>query len=164
MNLKPKKLFVVLTTMFLAFAPLSSIANEEKVILTIDGEIAGSEPRYFTLKQLEALGMDTIVTTTPWHDGKQTFEGVPLVDLMEHVGASGDSAYVVALNNYSTEIPIEDFSKHGVILASRKNGQAMPVSNKGPLFVIYPYDSDKFLKTELYYTRSAWQVRTITIE
>jgi hypothetical protein len=40
----------------------------------------------------------------------------------------------------------------------------MPVSDKGPFFIIYPFDSFEELKNELYYSRSAWQVRSITIE
>ncbi|MCF4098364.1 oxidoreductase [Maritalea mediterranea] len=142
----------------------SANADDGRVVLTIDGEIAGSTPRNFTLEQLEAIGMETIKTATPWHEGEQTFEGVPLAALMQHVGANGDIAYVLALNNYSTEVPITDFEEHGVILASRKGGEAMSVAEKGPLFIIYPYDSDPALRTELYYTRSAWQVRQITIE
>jgi len=40
----------------------------------------------------------------------------------------------------------------------------MSVRDKGPLFVIYPFDSKAELKSEQYYSRAAWQVRSITIE
>jgi hypothetical protein len=40
----------------------------------------------------------------------------------------------------------------------------MPVSDKGPLFIIYAFDASQELKSELFYSRSAWQVRRITIE
>jgi hypothetical protein len=39
----------------------------------------------------------------------------------------------------------------------------MPVRDKGPLFVIYPYDSRPELKSQLYYGRSAWQVSKLVI-
>jgi hypothetical protein len=83
---------------------------------------------------------------------------------MESVGATGDVAFVVALNNYTTEIPLQDFAEHGVILALKRDGQYMAVSDKGPLFVIYPFDDKPELKDALYYARSAWQVRRITIK
>jgi hypothetical protein len=34
----------------------------------------------------------------------------------------------------------------------------MPVRDKGPLFIVYPYDSDTRLQSQTYYSRSAWQV------
>lgn len=147
-----------------ALPPIAAKAGGDQVVLTIDGAIAGGTPRDFTIEQLEALGTQAIETSTPWHDGVVKFEGVPLAKLMDYVGANGETAYVVALNNYSTEIPIADFAAHGVILASRRDGAAMPVSDKGPLFVIYPFDAEPELNSELYYSRSAWQVRQITIE
>ena len=159
-----KAALAAIITICFALPPISANASDDKVILTIDGAIAGELPRDFTLEQLEALGMKTVETKTPWHDGVVKFEGVPLAALMAHVGASGETAYVAALNNYGTEIPIADFAAHGVILASRKDGAAMPISEKGPLFVIYPFDAEPELNSELYYSRSAWQVRQITIE
>ena len=74
------------------------------------------------------------------------------------------SAFVVALNDYAIEIPLSDFSEHGAILALKQDGRYMEVADKGPLFVIYPFDDKPELKSEIYFSRSVWQVRTITIE
>ena len=139
-------------------------AQGEPVILSVDGGVADGAVHEFTRSQLEALGHAEIDTTTPWHDGVIRFEGVPLALLMEHVGAKGRIAAVRALNNYKTEVPLTDFSQFGVILALKKNGEYMPVSDKGPLFIVYPFDSNEMLNGEVYYSRSAWQVRRITIE
>jgi hypothetical protein len=137
---------------------------QDTVVLTIDGQINGGAARDFSVRQLESLEMVTLETSTPWHDSKVRFEGVPLRRLIEHVGASGKTAAVLALNNYRTEIPLSDFTRYSVILATKKNGVHMPVSDKGPLFIIYPFDSSRELHSELFYSRSAWQVRRITIE
>ena len=40
----------------------------------------------------------------------------------------------------------------------------MPVDDKGPLFIVYPYDSDPVLQTEKFYSRSAWQVAQIIVK
>jgi hypothetical protein len=145
---------------------LSAIVSraQDAVILTIDGQVKGGAAQDFSVRQLETLGMTTIETSTPWHNGKVRFEGVPLQRLIEHVGASGKTAAVLALNNYRTEIPLSDFARYPVILAVKKDGAYMPVSDKGPLFIVYPFDMSKELKNELFYSRSAWQVRRITIE
>jgi hypothetical protein len=145
-------------------AQMSHAQNVDSIVLTIDGKIDGGAARDFSMGELEALGTAVIETTTPWHDAKIRFEGVPLQRLMEHVGASGETAAVLALNNYRTEVPLSDFKTYSVILAIKKDGAYMPVSDKGPFFIIYPFDSFAELKSELYYARSAWQVRSITIE
>ena len=84
--------------------------------------------------------------------------------LMQAVGATGTSVIAYALNDYSTEIPMEDFTRYGVLLALKRNGEYMPVRDKGPLFIVYPYDSMPELKHQKYYSRSAWQVARMVVE
>jgi hypothetical protein len=38
------------------------------------------------------------------------------------------------------------------------------VRDKGPLFIVYPYDSKPELKSQTYYGRSAWQLAKLIIE
>ena len=159
-----KRFVLVAAAIFVFIFPTIASRAQDAVVLTIDGQIDGGAARNFTIRQLESLEMVTIETSTPWHDGKVTFEGVPLRRLIEHVGASGKTAAISALNSYRTEIPLSDFTRYPVILATKQDGIHMPVSDKGPLFIIYPFDASKELKSELFYSRSAWQVRRITIE
>ena len=151
---------------FAATVTIASVAfaQSDPVILTIDGKIAGGVPLDFTSAQLEAIGSASVVTSTPWHEGTPTFEGVSMDALLAHVGATGDVAEVLALNNYRTTIPLEDFAEYPVLLALKQDGEYMTVRNKGPLFIIYPFDDFDELRTDLYYSRSAWQVRSITIK
>ena len=132
----------------------------EKNILTITGKIANTnngKEAVFDRPMLEALGTDKFKTTTPWYNGEVSFEGVRMDALMRHVGATGNSVLVTALNDFSTEIPVSDFSRHGVLLALKRDGNYMPVRDKGPLFIVYPFDSSPELKAQKYYSRSAWQ-------
>jgi hypothetical protein len=39
----------------------------------------------------------------------------------------------------------------------------MAVREKGPLFIIYPFDSAPELKNARYYSRSAWQLKAIEV-
>tara|TARA_R110000850_G_scaffold28437_39_gene79541 strand:+ start:276 stop:788 length:513 start_codon:yes stop_codon:yes gene_type:complete len=139
-------------------------ARAGDVILTIDGNVTGNAPVDMTIDDIEALGSATIVTKTPWHDTSVSFTGVRLSSLLEKTGAKGKTLSVAALNNYRSEIPVSDIGEHGVILAYKQDGEYMPVSDKGPLFVVYPFDAEPELNTEVYYTRSAWQVRSITVD
>ena len=135
-------------------------------ILTITGQIGITNEQgaaVFDREMLEGIGMEKVVTTTPWHTGEVTFEGPPIAKLLDSVEAKGNSVRVVALNDYVVTIPIDDFARHGVILAMKRDGNYMPIRDKGPLFVIYPYDSNPELKQQMYYARSAWQVKRIEV-
>ncbi|WP_434669674.1 molybdopterin-dependent oxidoreductase [Klebsiella sp. B345] len=138
-----------------------------KPVLTISGLIGNTnagDTAVFDRDMLEKLGMETIVTTTPWYSGKVRFDGISLKKLMDLVGAKGDTAKVIALNDYTTTVPLEDFRKFPTILALKMNGEYMQIRDKGPLFIVYPYDSQPELQNQIYYSRSAWQVSKIIIE
>jgi hypothetical protein len=137
-----------------------------KVILTISGKIgafnAGDAAR-FDREMLEALDWSSFTTSTPWYDTPVTFSGVHMQKLMQAVRADGDVVVAAALNDYETKIPMSDFSQFNVLLALKRNGDYMPVREKGPLFIVYPYDSSPELKSQKYYSRSAWQLARLAI-
>lgn len=139
-------------------------AEPGKPILTVSGKVGAPSGVTFDREALEKLGLASIETTTPWHTGKVKFEGVPLKVLMKHVAASGDTVQALALNDYATSIPIDDFEKYNVILALKRDGEYMPVRDKGPLFIVYPYDSDPELNSRKFYSRSAWQVKELVVK
>ena len=138
-----------------------------KVLLTMSGNIQNTNEdgkAVFDIASLEKLGMVSFQTTSPWYDGRPTFTGVPVQKLMDYVGAKGTVVKVTALNDYTTIIPLNDFKKYNVILALKINGEYMRIRDKGPLFVVYPYDSKPELNNQIYYSRSAWQVSRMNIE
>jgi hypothetical protein len=137
-----------------------------RVILTVSGRIAvtnEADTARFDRAMLEGLGLASFATVTPWYDGPVTFEGVPMAKLLQRLGAQGETVRAIALNDYSTEIPIADFAQHGVLLALKRDGNYLTVRDKGPLFIVYPYDSDPALKSPRYYGRSAWQVARLVV-
>lgn len=158
----------VLALTWLSSAQAGSLPEPAgKTILTISGQISNTNAdgvAKFDRKMLEALGLTTVQTTTPWYDGRTRFEGVLIKKLMQFVGAKGEMVKAVALNDYAIAIPMADFEKFNVILAMKRDGEYMEVREKGPLFVIYPYDSIPELQTQTYYTRSAWQVAKLIVE
>lgn len=137
-----------------------------KKILSITGKIANTNDggeAAFDRPMLEALGITSIETSSPWYDGITTFEGIRMDALMRFAGASGDTVTAVALNDFSTDIPISDFSRYGVLLALKRDGNYMPIRDKGPLFIVYPYDSSTELHAQKFYSRSAWQLARLIV-
>lgn len=151
---------VWLVTAGLATAePLSPPTNE--VVLTVTGEIGNTntpDAAQFDLDMLEALGTVEFETTTIWSEGPQVFRGVPLIRLVEVLEAGGSVIHAVALNEYTVEIPLSDVVEGGPILAFEQNGARLSVRDKGPLWVVYPYDSKPDYQSELIYVRSIWQL------
>ncbi|MBI0539217.1 oxidoreductase [Roseomonas sp. KE2513] len=134
--------------------------------MTISGKIQatnGDGVAKFDRPMLNTMGSATIVTSTPWHDGPVRFDGVPMAALMEAVRPTGDTVTAFALNDYSVDLPLSDFTRFGVLLATHKDGAPMRVRDQGPLFIIYPFDSALELRTRLYYDRSAWSVVQLII-
>jgi hypothetical protein len=161
-------IFAIMAFVFAATGVAAGLETPaEKPILTITGKIGASNKdgaAQFDRAMLESIGMVSFETTTPWFNGLVKFEGVPMDKLMQKVEASGQRVIVVALNDYSSELPIEDFAKYGVLLALKRNGQYMPVSDKGPLFIVYPFDSNPELKNQKFYSRSVWQITRIEVK
>lgn len=40
----------------------------------------------------------------------------------------------------------------------------IPVRDKGPLFIVYPFDSAAELRSSTYYERSIWQLKAVEIQ
>ncbi|MEW6694932.1 MAG: molybdopterin-dependent oxidoreductase [Pseudomonadota bacterium] len=142
-------------------------APKDRVVLTVGGRIAvhnRGNTAVFDLAMLEALPQHSFTTMTPWEDKPITFRGPRLRDLLAAVGANGSQIKATALNDYRVAIPVADAQRFDVIVATRKNGEPMPVRDKGPLFVVYPFDSDLALKDKRYYERSIWQLKALDIE
>ena len=146
-------------------APLAK--PEGKVVLSISGLISNTnndDKAEFDMPMIEGLGNVSWTTKTPWYKDAVTFSGVPMSKLLEVVGAKGTSLTVTALNDYATDIPIEDFKTHPVMLATKRDGNYMPVRDKGPLFIVYNYDSNSDLQHQRFYSRSVWQVARMVVK
>ena len=135
-------------------------------VLTVSGAVsapAEGEAWEFDMMALKALPSDSFETTTIWTEGGQHFEGVSLAALLDYVGATGSTIRAVALNDYAVSIPVADAVEGGPIVAYARNGSDMSVRDKGPLWIIYPFDDNETYKSEEYYSRSIWQLDRIEI-
>ncbi|WP_366141518.1 molybdopterin-dependent oxidoreductase [uncultured Sulfitobacter sp.] len=134
------------------------------VMLTVTGNLEqtnGEGAALLDLDLLQALEQTTIETSTIWTEGKQTFEGVSLAVLVQALGITGETLRATAINDYTVEVPLTDAVEGGPIVAYRLNGETMSVRDKGPLWLVYPYDDNSDYRTEVIYSRSIWQLDRI---
>jgi hypothetical protein len=138
-----------------------------KVILTISGQISeknAGETAAFDLSMLENLPQKTFTTKTPWDKEPVKFTGPLLRDVLAAAKASGTTLKVTALNDYKTIIPLADTQKFDMVLAYKINDKTISIRTKGPLFIIYPFDTNPELQSTVYYERSAWQLKSIDVQ
>lgn len=155
------------SALFVGGAAAALEPAEGEVLLTVTGAIGqtnAGEAAEFDLALLEGLGSVVIETTTIWTDGLQTFEGVELIDLLAAIEAEGTSLRAIAHNDYAVDIPVADAVEGGPIVAFLRNGDEMSIREKGPLWVVYPYDSTPEYQSETIYSRSVWQLNRIEVQ
>jgi hypothetical protein len=162
--------FAVITSAF-TFC-LANVQAEElatptgEIVLTISGNIAQTGPdgtAQLDMEMLQALPQRSFETSTIWTEGETSFDGVPLSVLLEWIGAEGETVRATAINDYAVEIPVDSISALAPIVAYEMDGAAMSRRQKGPLWIVYPYDSDTKYQTEVIYSRSIWQLDRLDI-
>jgi hypothetical protein len=137
------------------------------VVLTITGRLRtpnAGDRAIFDMAMLEQLPQRSFVTRTPWYPEPKKFTGPLLRDVLAACGAQGSNLRAFALNDYRVDLPFEDAQRHDVLLARLLDDKPMAVRDKGPLFIIYPFDSSAELRNTVYYSRSAWQLKTIDVQ
>lgn len=151
----------------LAAQPLMLPAPTQPVILTVTGQITHrnrGESAVFDAAMIHKLPTHEFRTWTPWFKEPVTFRGPLLQTLLDAVGARGHTLHMVALNDYAVNVPVSDARQFGPLLATHIDGKVMGVRDKGPLFLIYPFDSKPETRADQYYGRSIWQITRISVQ
>jgi hypothetical protein len=164
----PVKLFLAATCAIgIALPVCAADLGEPKgdVVLTVSGNLTTKnrgDTAVLDREMLEAMPITTIETTTIWTGGSHVFQGVLLKDLVDTLGITGSTLKATAINDYAIEIPLSDAVEGGPIIAYLLDGNEMSLREKGPLWVIYPYDASADYRKEIIYSRSIWQLDRIT--
>jgi hypothetical protein len=148
-------------------APAQTLPQpSDDIVLTVTGDIAVSNAEgaaVFDRAMLEAMEPVEFTTNTMWTDGPQVFTGVLLLDLLAMLGVTEGTIRATAINDYAVDIPVSDAIEGGPIVAYLLNGKPMSVRDKGPLWIVYPYDSKRQYRSEVIYSRSIWQLDRMEI-
>ena len=131
--------------------------------LPLEVVLSDGQSQVLRLSELDDMEQIEFETGSIWTDGKHRYSGVSLRNLLEHVGAEGTVLRMIALNEYSIEMPIEDLEENAPIVATRVDGETMAVRDKGPYWVIYPFDASPRYRTEEIHARSVWQLQRFEV-
>ena len=133
-------------------------------ILTIESTTSPGAPVIaLDLAALDRLPRTVVRTATPWTAGPHDFSGVLVADLFASLGLDPEAVRLVALNDYAVRSDVETLVSGGALLATRRDGEPMEITDKGPIFVVFPFDDRPELRTQNHHSRSVWQLARIEI-
>ena len=131
--------------------------------LPLEVVLVDGQSHVLSLSELDEMEQIEFATNSIWTDRKFLYSGVSLQKLLERLGAQGSGLRMIALNDYSIKFPIEDLEENAPIIATRIDGETMTVRDKGPYWVIFPFDASPKYRTETHYARSVWQLQRIEV-
>src|SRR5262245_54160035 len=137
------------------------------VVLSLSGKIGVTnvaDRLDLDMDTLERLGLIEFAVDDPYLKRSTTYQGVMLKRLLDVAKVPQDATtlHAVALNDYATDVPIEPVRTWPVMLATKRDGQRMPVSDKGPIEIIFPYNSFKIDPTT-FDPMWVWQLRSFEV-
>lgn len=156
-----------------AFAALAQAASAENdaaasqtVLLDVkvtDDLVADGSSVAFDRPKLDALPQHEFTTSTIWTAGQREYSGPSLHDILATAGVSGGTIHLVAENGYEVSMAWEEIEKTVPIVASKIDGAPFSLREKGPLWVVFPYDQDSRYRTEAIYALSIWQLTEVHV-
>ncbi len=148
----------------LAAPPLGKPRGE--VILTVTGGIGatnGDGVARLDRELLLGMGTAELTTSTPFTEGVSTFMGVLTSRLLDRLECTGSELRMKALNDYEVTIPVAEIREYPVLLALDRDAQPLSVRERGPLWVIYPWQEHPELDDRVHRQRAIWQLTRIDV-
>ena len=143
------------------FLALPSMGTAQPILTVTTPERSAT----YTLNELIELPQTTVVTKNDYVDGATAFQGPRLRVILEQLSVDQSAELkLTALNDFTSQVPASDAFDYDVILAILRDGETMPVREKGPIWVIYPMDDHPELQDEAYNGRMVWQLKDISVE
>lgn len=156
LNLKKRKLSkIYILSILLVFISYSANAAIDYLYFK-----KGGETIKITRHDLEVLPSHTIVTSTNFTK-KNDFLGVKFKEILNKYKITATTVRAFAYDNYSFTLPIKELLDYEVILAYKKGGKYMELSDLGPFSIIYPRDSCPELDLLLVNAKTVWQIKTL---
>lgn len=113
-----------------------------EVVLTLETDDATVE---WDLATLEELPLHELELFEPFVEEDLRFTGPLWIDVLRASGVEleeGRAVELVALDEYVSVVPADLDALEGVMLATREEGEAIPLERGGPIRLVYPPDNE----------------------
>lgn len=149
----------IYTCLFMLLISSSSYAEVDYLIF----KSPGHKQLKISRSELEKLPPHFITTSTNYTP-KDTFVGVKVSDFIKNYEVKGSKIRVFAWDAYSFTLPIDEADKYNAIIAYKKSGKYMNVSELGPFAIIYPRDENPELDRLSVDAKTVWQVKSLEVK
>lgn len=147
-----------------AVRPLAAAAAADRPMLTVVDAASGRSVT-FDRAGIDALEQHEIRTHTEFTPGLGVFRGPRAIDVLERAGVgAAEQVRLVAANDYSVTVPVSDFRRYGVIMATEFDGKRLSLRDRGPLWMIYPLDDHPELRGAAIVDRLIWQLVRVEVK
>ncbi len=137
---------------------------EQEATLLVDGDItAAGGALQLTDTALSALPQIEFATSTIWTTGEIRFSGPSLASVLQAVGAGPGDLMLYATNDYNVTMPRDMIEAEAPIIATRIAGQPISLRDKGPFWIVFPYDAHPRFQSDLALMVSVWQLIKISV-
>ncbi len=161
----------------LSFASTSLAASD--VVLSVVN-LTTDETFELTDDDMSSLEQVTVITKNEFINNIATFMGPLARDVLARlVSDNSDSTEtsrillansgfktvtLLAANDYSIDVPLDDFLNFDVIFAISQDGIKFSLRDKGPIWVIYPMTDNRKLQDRVYNDRLIWQLVKVGVK
>jgi hypothetical protein len=132
--------------------------------LSLDGDISAGVPVVLDREELLELPQVTFETTTIWTEGLHEFSGPSLSSVLTAFEAGPGDLTLSALDSYHATLRRSMVGALSPIIALRLDGQRLERRNKGPFWLMFPFDSHEKFQTAEYFAVSVWHLTQITVQ
>ena len=144
----------------LAVTSVTSMASADTTLTVTNGDTVVE----MNAETLNALPQVTFETTTIWTEGAITFSGPSLHSLVTQAGITEGTLSLTAVNDYAIQISVADIEDDAPIVATLMDGEPIGRREKGPYWLVFPYDSEAKYQSEDVYSQSIWQLISIELD
>jgi hypothetical protein len=136
-------------------------STSKEIVVTLSGS---NLHQTLTLADIEKLPLQQTTLKTPW--GMQgTFQGVMLKDLLSAYHLTLNKRVIFkALDNYAAGISKGEIERSPAFIATRLNGLAIPLNNKGPLILLWPARDTQAAQNQAPQSSWTWSISDISVE
>ena len=135
------------------------------VVLTVTGMLTrpnAAASAVFDDRMLGAMPQVAFETATLWTE-RQHFAGPSLRAVLAAAGAGPGRIEALALNDYRAPIDRALIEAESPIIARRIDGRPFGVRERGPLWIVFPFDDRRELRHGAVYMQCVWQLRALRI-
>jgi hypothetical protein len=137
-------------------------ALAEDTILTVRNVTEGRSVS-FSYDDLLELPQTEFHTGTIWTSEVNGYSGPSLAAVLDAAKMPYADMRIYAINDYNIDFPAEKIAADAPILTIQVNGEPFSVREKGPIWLLFPFDDHDDYRTEDNFALSVWQLLQIDV-